>query len=49
MEAGLTFQDRETGEERWSVSKGTELFTEEELRRVCPALGIDDANKGSMV
>ena len=26
MEAGLTFQGgRETGEERWSVSKGTEL------------------------
>ena len=37
------------GEEGWSVSKRIELFTEDEIRRVCIALGIDDADKASIV
>ena len=36
-------------EEGWSFSRTVELFAEGDLRRVCHELGIDDADKSTMV
>ena len=36
-------------EEGWSFSRTIELFAEDDLRRVCHELGIDDADKSRMV